>query len=139
VLFYEAEAAARGWNAGGTALELYNAAITSSFDDWGVAGAEDYLATDGVAWDGTTDWEKFIGTQSWLGNYERGFEAWTTYRRLDWPVMNVPEAPETEGGVVPTRLTFPVNEQTLNPDSYTEAASAINGDKLTTKLFWDKH
>jgi len=139
VLFYKAEAAARGWNAGGTTVDFYNAAITSSFADWGVSGAEDYLATEGVAWDGTTDWKKFIGTQSWLGNYERGFEAWTTYRRLDWPVMNVPEAPETEGGVVPTRLTFPVNEQTLNPDSYTEAASAIGSDKLTTKLFWDKY
>ena len=139
VLFYKAEAAARGWNAGGTALEHYEAAITSSFADWHVDGAAGYLATDGVAWDGTTDWEKFIGTQSWLGNYERGFEAWTTYRRLDYPIMNTPEAPETEGGVVPTRLTFPVNEQTLNPDSYTAAAAAVGGDLLTTKLFWDKH
>ena len=139
VLFYKAEAAARGWSAGGSTEDLYNAAITSSFDDWGVDGAEDYLATEGVAWDAAGDWKQQIGTQSWLGNYERGFEAWTTYRRLDWPLMNVPEAPETEGGVVPTRLTFPVNEQTLNPTSYTEAASAVGGDLLTTKLFWDKH
>jgi len=142
ILFYKAEAAARGWNAGGTAAEFYNAAITSSFADWNVEGVAEYLATEGVAWDGSGDedvWKKMIGTQAWLGNYERGFESWTTYRRLDYPMMNVPEAPETEGGVVPTRLTFPVNEQTLNPDSYAAAAAAVGGDLLTTKLFWDKH
>ncbi|MCK5775736.1 MAG: SusD/RagB family nutrient-binding outer membrane lipoprotein [Bacteroidales bacterium] len=139
ILFYKAEAAARGWAVDGSAVENYEAAITSSFADWGVDGAADYIASEGVAWDGTSDWKKAIGTQAWLAFYERGFEGWTTYRRLDWPMMNVPEAPETTDGEVPRRFTFPVNEQTLNATSYAEAASAIGGDAMETKLFWDKH
>jgi len=137
--FYRAEAAARGWSSKGDAVSHYEAAITSSFADWGIDGAAEYIASEGVAWDGSGDWKKVIGTQAWLGFYQRGFEAWTTYRRLDWPVMNVPEAPETSDGGVPRRLTFPVNEQTLNKANYYQAAEAIGGDDMTTKVFWDKY
>jgi len=35
-------------------------------------------------------------------------------------------------------MTFPIEEQTLNPANYKAAASAIGGDKITTKIFWDK-
>ncbi len=137
--FYKAEAAARGWSVGGTALEHYEAAITASFAEWGTEGAEDYIASEGVAWDGTTDWKKAIGMQAYLGYYQRGFEGWTTYRRLDWPEMNVPEGAITTDGGVPRRFTYPVNEQTLNADNYYQAADAVGGDMMETKLFWDKH
>ncbi|NPD85053.1 SusD/RagB family nutrient-binding outer membrane lipoprotein [Lentimicrobium sp. L6] len=136
--FYKAEAAARGWSVGGTALEHYEAAITASFAEWGIEGAADYIASEGVAWDGTTDWKKAIGMQAYLGYYQRGFEGWTTYRRLDWPTMNVPEGAITTDGGVPRRFTFPVNEQTLNADNYYKAADAVGGDLMETKLFWDK-
>jgi hypothetical protein len=136
--FLKAEAAARGWSVGGTAVEHYNNAITASFDLWGVAGAADYLAKPEVAWDGSGDWKKVIGLQAWLGLYERGFEAWTTYRRLDWPEMNVPENALTSDTKTPRRFTFPVNEQTLNAANYYQAADAVGGDDMTTKLFWDK-
>ncbi len=50
--------------------------------------------------------------------------------------MNV--APDAAtGGPVPTRFTYPINEQTLNADNYAAAAAAIGGDDLLTKLFWD--
>ncbi|OYT16357.1 MAG: SusD/RagB family nutrient-binding outer membrane lipoprotein [Bacteroidetes bacterium 4572_77] len=136
--FYRAEAAARGWISGDVE-EYYNAAITSSFDDWGVEGAADYIASEGVAWDAAIDWKQQIGTQAWLGFYERGFEAWTTYRRLDWPLMNQPPEPETTDGETPRRFTYPINEQKLNETSYNAASAAIGGDKMETKLFWDKY
>ena len=134
--FYKAEAAARGWSVGGTALEHYEAAITASFAEWGVDGAADYIAS--IAWDGTTDWKKAIGMQAYLGYYQRGFEGWTTYRRLDWPEMNVPEGAITTDGGVLRRFTYPVNEQTLNAANYYQAADAVGGDLMETKLFWDK-
>jgi hypothetical protein len=139
VEFYKAEAAARGWNAGGSAVEHYNAAITASFDEWGVDGAADYIASDGVAWDGSGDWKHFIGMQAYIGYYQRGFEGWTTYRRLDWPEMNTPPGGMTADGKVLRRFTFPVSEQTLNKANYYQAADAVGGDDMTTKLFWDKH
>jgi len=38
----------------------------------------------------------------------------------------------------PNRLSYPGNEQQLNGTNYTKAASDIGGDKVETKLFWDK-
>jgi hypothetical protein len=51
--------------------------------------------------------------------------------------MNIPESPESDDGQVPKRFTYPVNEQTLNADNYYDAAQAIGGDFMSTKLFWD--
>ena len=49
--------------------------------------------------------------------------------------------PEPPAGVttILTRFTYPINEQTLNAANYGAAATAIGGDLLTTKLFWDKN
>lgn len=137
VAFYLAEAAARGWSVGGTAEEWYNAGIEASFDFWGVSGAADYLAKPEVAYaTAAGDWKEKIGTQAWLALYTRGFEAYTTWRRLDYPILNL--APTiTEYSEIPVRFTYPVNEQTLNHDNWAAASTAIGGDATSTLLFWD--
>jgi hypothetical protein len=143
MLFYLAEAAERGFNVPLSAEEYYNMGIINSILDWGgtQVEADAYLAQPDVAYTTAPDesadgWRQKIGTQSWIANYTKGLEAWTTWRRLDYPVFNVPEL---VGSVmdIPTRFTFPVEEQTLNPINYEEAATAIGGDELTTKIFWD--
>jgi len=35
-------------------------------------------------------------------------------------------------------MPYPYNEDNLNLTNYTEAAAAIGGDVVQTKLFWDK-
>lgn len=135
VQFYIAEAAARGWSVGQTAEDAYNAAVQASFDFWGAGDATAYLAVD-ASYTGYATWQEAIGEQAWISYYTRGLVAFNTYRRLDYPAMNEAEAAET-GGPVPTRFTYPVNEQTLNADNYYQAASAIGGDNLLTRLFWD--
>ena len=119
----------------------YNAGITSSFNTWGVsADADAYLAKPEVAYaTATGNWKQKIGTQAWIAYYVRGQVAWTTYRRLDYPVMNTPPGPETSDGSVPARFTYPVQEQTLNADNFAAAVSAMGGNELTTKIFWDKN
>jgi hypothetical protein len=138
VAFYLAEAAERGFSVGGTAESYYNAGITASFTKWGISGVDAYLAKPEVAYSSAAgNWKQKIGTQSYLGNYVRGLVAYTSWRRLDYPMMNV--AP-TIGSVaeIPVRFTYPVREQTLNKANYEAAAAAIGGDDLLTKLFWDK-
>jgi hypothetical protein len=138
VAFYLAEAAERGFSVGGTAESYYNAGITSSFTTWGIEGVDAYLAKPEVAYSTATGtWKQKIGTQAYLAYYVRGLVAYTTWRRLDYPMMNV--AP-TIGSVaeIPVRFTYPVREQTLNKANYEAAAAAIGGDDLLTKLFWDK-
>ncbi len=46
--FLLAEAALRGWNAGGTAKEFYEAGVRASFSEWGVSGVDDYLQSHDV-------------------------------------------------------------------------------------------
>jgi Starch-binding associating with outer membrane len=145
LMFYLAEAAERGFSVPNTAEEYYNMGITSSIIEWGgtQADADAYLAQTNVAYatapDASTDgWREKIGTQSWIANYTKGLEAWTTWRRLDYPIFNVPELSETVMDI-PTRFTFPIEEQTLNPANYSAAAVAVGGDELTTKIFWDMY
>lgn len=141
VQFYLAEAAARGFAVGGTPQQFYNSAVTSSILFWGgtPAQAAAYLATPRVAYtnpqSGAT-WQQKIGTQSYIAFYTRGLEGFNQWRRLDYPVLNRPPT-ITNYADIPKRMTYPVNEQTLNAASYQAAAAAIGGDLLTTRIFWD--
>ena len=142
--FYLAEAAARGWNVGESAEAYYNEGIKSSILWWGGTDAEAnaYLANPSVNYTSavanTGNWKEVIGTQSWLASYTRGLVGYTTWRRLDYPIFEL--APTIDSyDQIPVRFTYPVNEQTLNADNYKAAASAIGGDQLTTKIFWDKY
>jgi hypothetical protein len=136
--FLRAEAKERGFNVAGTAEQHYNNAITASILYWGGTAAEAaaYLAQPDVAYTTAAgNWKQKIGTQKWIASYNRSYETWTELRRLDYPVIT---APVNAKSGFPTRLTYPNTEQTLNGTSYTAAASAIGGDVVTTKLFWDK-
>jgi hypothetical protein len=140
--FYLAEAAERDYEVGNTADFYYNYAIGSSIIHWGGTEADviAYLSNPDVSYataPGT--WQEKIGTQAWIAYYLRATEGWTTWRRLDFPVLNLPPLPESDDGQIPKRFTYPTNEQTLNTGSYYEASSAIGGDLMSNKLFWDIH
>jgi hypothetical protein len=138
VNFLLAEAAAKGLAITGlTAEEYYNQAITASFEYWGVEGAEDYLAQPEVAYaTAAGDWKQKIGIQEWIAYFNRGFEGWNVWRRLDFDGFNVPEG-LTEADI-PRRLIFPIKEATLNQGSLDDAIEMIGGsDDVQTKVFWD--
>jgi SusD/RagB-like outer membrane lipoprotein/putative VirB-like lipoprotein len=142
VEFLLAEAVERGVAVGGTAEEHYNKAITASMQDWGIEKSkiDTYLAQTTVAYSSAAgQWQQKIGEQAWYALYNRGFEGWTSTRRLNFPVLLPPSNADTAaGGQVPSRMAYPIREQTLNAVNYNAAAASIGGDKLTTKLFWDK-
>jgi hypothetical protein len=138
VEFLLAEAVERGYTVGGTATEHYNNAITASILDWGGTEliAANYLANPRVAYaTAAGTWKQKIGIQSWIGYYNRGFEAWTQWRKLDYPLLEPPADALT---AIPLRYTYPIEEQTLNGTNWKAASAAIGGDDVTTKLFWDK-
>lgn len=142
VEFYLAEAAARGWNVGGTAAEHYNAAITASMNYWGVPETEimAYLLQPDVNYtlalaQAEGGWRQVIGVQEWIAFYNRGWEAWTTFRRLDYPQLVAPA--EADFDVVPVRYTYPESEAVLNTDNFKTAADKLGGDVVTTNVFWD--
>jgi hypothetical protein len=139
--FLLAEAAARGITAAGVAATHYNSAVIASMNIWGVdaTDATAYLIANPYNGTSTAAWKKSIGEQAWIALYNRGFEAWNSWRRLDFPVLLAPATTYNDIKSVPTRLTYPAGEATVNATNVTAAAATVTGgDKLTSKIFWDK-
>lgn len=137
VEFLLAEAAERSIL--GSPLEAeshYNNAIKASFNYYGINNPDEYLAQPKVNYSTAYgSWKQKIGVQKWIALFNQGLEAWTEYRRLDFPVLYAPDGAYVE--TVPVRSTYPISEQTLNGVNYKAASAAIGEDLLTTKLFWD--
>lgn len=137
VEFILAEAAER-WGITGSAAEHYKNAVTASVLYWGgsLDDANAYLSQPAVAYaTASGNYKEKIGNQKYLALYNRGYDAWVEWRRLDYPVLK-PAANALS--VIPLRLTYPSSERTLNKANVESAASSIGGDAVSTKLFWDK-
>ncbi|GAA4831930.1 RagB/SusD family nutrient uptake outer membrane protein [Algivirga pacifica] len=166
VYFLRAEAAVKGWNAGGSAQELYEAGITASFNQLGAVGASEYIADATsmpaayadpqneaydiaspsmvtVAWsDEASAEEKLekIITQKWIANFPEGMEAWSEIRRTGYPKL-FPVAHNKSGGKVDTekgalRLPYPPEEAENNAAAYQAGVSALGGDDHAGTALW---
>jgi hypothetical protein len=136
VEFFLAEAKERGFNVPGTAAEHYNKAVTASILEWGgtTSEATAYLAQPAVAYS-SANYKQKIGEQKWIALYNRGWDEWIEWRRLDSPVLQ-PATGAVSG--IPMRFVYPIPEQNLNTANYEAASTSIGGDVVETKLFWDK-
>jgi hypothetical protein len=142
VQFLLAEAAERGFTVSQTAEVYYSEAVTASVLYWGgtVEQAENYLAQPEVQYaTAAGNYKEKIGVQKWIAFFNRGWDGWNEWKRLDYPALQPPSG----GGIstqlaIPVRMIYPINEQTLNGKQREAAAAAIGSDAPTTKLFWDK-
>jgi hypothetical protein len=149
VQFYLAEAAARGYTTPSTAVEHFEKAIKASLEYWGVGDqASQYLAEPEVSaqvatmasgTDGTLSEaeRRAIGIQKWISLYNRGLEAWTEFRRLDYPQLLAPVDQDARYNIVPVRYPYPPTEGQLNKENLEAAVAKMGGDDATKKIFWD--
>ncbi|MFT4782128.1 MAG: hypothetical protein ACI9SD_001820 [Pseudohongiellaceae bacterium] len=132
VQFLLAEAYQRGILTG-NANEAYNSAVTASMNSWGIddtAAIDAYLANN--AYD-AANWKKSIGVQKWVSLYMNGLEAWSEWRRLDFPVLSVPE--KAEISTIPVRFTYVLSETQSNSAELDKVTS--DPSDMTTKVWWD--
>jgi hypothetical protein len=106
--------------------------IQSSFAQWGAALPTGYLQQDGIAYEGNLPQ---VYLQKFISLFFSGFEAWADYRRTGYPQL-VPGPANVNDGKIPTRLPYPLQEQTLNATNYQQAVSQMGGDDLNTRLWW---
>ena len=134
VLFMKAEAAARGYSVGGTALAFYNQAVTTSMtmNNVSAADAAIYLAAHPY---NAANWKKSIGEEAYIATFDSPYATWLFSRRLDYPTFVNPPNSKLTG--VPVRMPYSDQEYVLNKTNVDAAASAIGGDMAVTKLFWD--
>lgn len=130
--FLRAEGALRGWNMGGTAEELYNQGIRTSFLENGLqeSAANNYLANSmlipadfvdnsgqsgnnigaysdiTVAWDAADNFERNLEriiTQKWIAMYPDGPEGWAEFRRTGYPRL-FPVVTNSSNGTINTAM-----------------------------------
>ena len=135
VQFLLAEAIERGLIAGDAATHYYNA-ITASILYWGGSqeDADNYITQASVAYD-AANWKKSIGVQKYIALYGRGFEAWSSWRLLDYPDTFI--RPEVSGEPVPRRYLYGNDDGDVNSANYEAASAAMGGDLKTSRVFWD--
>lgn len=141
VMFLLAEAAERSFTVPETAETYYNRGIEVSMLEWGLTTADynAYVAQPDVAYaTAAGDWKQKIGIQAWIALNHRGYEGWTTWRRLDFDAFNAPPSdPPLTLDDIPVRLLYPEEETNLNKANVDAAIAAIGGNLKTTKLWWD--
>jgi len=133
--------------------ENYDNGIEASMQRWGVdqADIDDYLAVIPDASEAT------VLTQKYIALYMQATNAWTEYRRTNFPdilvqpgddyAVYVPSIdstftysfnPISDVTDLPYRMRYPQQEQTLNADNYQEAVGWLeNGDTQRSRLWWD--
>jgi hypothetical protein len=96
----------------------------------------DFIANSNVAYTGTAT-EKLakVWTQKWVHlGFLQSIEAWSEYRRTNYPMLTFPAATLSGYQTPPNRLVYPTSEKTRNGVNY-QAVQAK--DTRTTKIFWD--
>ena len=155
--FLLSEAVARGISivgaptgiGGSDAQAYYNAGVNASIEYWyaianamGVANTSladatnaynIYIATVAYTPLPAGGYKQKIGEQKYIALYNRGFDAWTEWRRLGYPALAKATNALSE---IPVRFTYPIKEQNLNGVNCSQAAAVIGGDVVTAKLFW---
>lgn len=143
----KAEAALRGW-IGGDPAALYKEAVTLSMKEQAVAYnyeiTEDEIATY-IAQDlfnkasGTEGKLKVLAEQYWVTTFMNGYESYANWRRTGYPELTPTNYSGNESnGEIPRRLTYSVDEYTINSQNVAAANQQQGEDKVTTRIWWDK-
>lgn len=158
VCFILAEAALKGWNAGGSAQYWYEEGIRASMEQWSALALDSpmaayapdaaeitaveidaYLAGSMVKWDPSKGQEMII-TQRWIALMDNGVQAFSLIRRTGYPaVIETYELPGTSypGMGVPLRFPYPIDEESRNSANLAEVTGGIVQTMYGKAVWWD--
>jgi len=136
VQFILAEAAMKGWiNTGTSAKDYYESAITANFEQWGIPIPAGFFALPEVNWDNTL--ERLMDQKWFAFLFNNTVEAWGEQKRTGLPDLEVGSLATTiTNGLVPTRVFYPVLEQSINSANYQGAVSSLGGDNITNRHWY---
>ncbi|WP_421875282.1 SusD/RagB family nutrient-binding outer membrane lipoprotein [Marinoscillum sp.] len=139
-----AEAAAKGYNVGGTAASHYNAGVTAAMEflaQYNAAGAiptADITAYLTAHPYDPANGEAMIGEQYWVASFLDWYEVWSNWRRTGYPALTPVNYPSgATGGVIPRRMLYPSHEASNNPTNFAEAIDRQGPNTFLTKVWWD--
>ncbi|WP_262711475.1 SusD/RagB family nutrient-binding outer membrane lipoprotein [Chryseobacterium sp. SNU WT5] len=137
-----AEAAQRGWTAE-VVSTMFTLGITRSYQSLdtrygsAISGNAAAYAAARIADMGANPL-KVIAEEKWVTLFNNGHDAWSEWRRTGFPVLT-PATSAINGGVIPTRIPYPIEEANYNTTKYNEAVSRLVPavDKNTSKFWWE--
>ena len=132
VEFIKAEMAQRGYVA--DAAGHYIKGVKSAIEQVKAVVPTTYFDNVLAQYDGTLD---RIMLQKYYALYFTDYQQWFEYRRTGLPVLPTTSA-MLNGGIMPSRFTYPDNQQIKNTANYQEAIEMIGGDNINSKVWWDK-
>jgi hypothetical protein len=135
VQFILAEARLKNWITTSTAQSYYEAGITANLSYWNLMKPTDFLTRGDVAWDGTL---VTLMNQKWIAMFfNNTIEIWGDHKRTSLPNMVPgPFATTFTNGIFPTRVFYPILEQSVNATNYQAASSSIGGDNIIVKHWY---
>lgn len=169
--FLKAEGVLRGWDMGsGTAQQFYEKGVTLAFEQAKATGVNTYLQNETdvaaayvdvvnssnstsavssitIKWDETGSFESKLErviTQKWLALFPDGQEAWTEFRRTNYPRIFVVANNQSDGTISTDiqirRVRFPDGEVQNNAQGVAQGIQLLSGpDNGGTQLWWDKN
>ncbi|MDC9724079.1 MAG: SusD/RagB family nutrient-binding outer membrane lipoprotein [Urechidicola sp.] len=139
-----AEAAERWGLAGGDVEAHYNAGVRASMTYLSMYGhgveitdtqINDYLAANPFV---AVDALQMINEQYWAATFGNGLETYSNWKRSGYPVLVPFDLAASTTGEIPRRFVYPGSEILNNPENVQEAID-IQGDELTTRMWWDQN
>ncbi|MGC1392566.1 MAG: SusD/RagB family nutrient-binding outer membrane lipoprotein [Bacteroidales bacterium] len=144
VLLARAEAADRGWTSEtANTAALYQDGITASYTQWGLgAPLAAYFSSANVVLPspaGTGANLQQIATQQYVAFYPDGWQAWSNWRRTNWPALSPAIDAVNVPPVIPRRYLYGTQDYALSLAGVTAAAARLTGgDKMDSRIWWDK-
>lgn len=82
---------------------------------------------------------RVIGEEKWVALFNNGLDSWSEWRRTGYPNL-LPATSALNGGVIPRRMIYPLEEQNFNNVNYKAALSGLNPgtDSNKSKVWWDQ-
>ena len=139
-----AEAAFRGWTTtSGTPSVLYQDGIRAHMTDMATYSASSAIAIPAIDAYllanplGVGNELRDINEQYWIASFLNAPETFSNLRRSGFPVLTPNPYP---GKTVTTvrKLTYPDSEYSINVKNINEAIARQGGDKIDTRVWWDK-
>jgi hypothetical protein len=139
-----AEARNRGWITTGSEEDYYNSGVRLQMEQLAsypgaaiAAGDIDlYLLNNPY---GSGDPLEQINTQYWIASFLNGPEAFANFRRSGYPVLTPNPSPGQDiSDEFIRRIIYPSSEISVNSANVNEAIANMGGDKLDTRVWWDK-
>lgn len=129
----------------------YIKGVRASLEKWGVSTSDIDAYISSLP---TANKERVL-TQKYLALYNQGIEAWSEIRRTGYPLFLIKKGDVTWAGTVggnpvsyvfnpevgnelPSRLVYPLKEQSTNKANYQGALANQGDDVISTKVWWNK-